>query len=148
MKQIFITILLFLSISVYSQSEKDFQLVRIINEERMLNAGYILELYDNYTDLEYFDNYTLRLENSSDKEIKRCMNHINHFIEEYYKNASQVYYAAVCSKEEPTPESLVRNLVISDNFPYDGSTHVMPKMITRQLKDKWVGFIYVLTFDL
>lgn len=144
-----LTILGFLfSTLVYSQTEQDFRLYTLVNEERIRQGSGILYLYDNYTDFEYFVNYTLRLENSSDKEIKRCVNHLNNFISDYYRNSNRVYYAAICSKEQPTPQSLLNNLILSNNFPDYESNYVMPKMIVYQIGDKWIGFIYLLTFEL
>lgn len=148
MKKFLTFILLFFSFTTYSQSEQDYQLFRLINEERLSNGSTTLDLYDNYTDFEYFENYTLRLENNSEKEIKRCVNYINNFINEYYHNANRVYYAAVCTKEQPTPNSLIQTLIKSSNFPRYGSSHTMPKIILYQSSGKWVAFVYILTFDI
>lgn len=144
--------LTFLFLLIYSvsqsQTEQDYELFKIINEERFYSGLNKYQLYDNYTDFEYFANYSLRLKDSSDKEIKKSVNYINDFIGVYYPNASRVYYAAVCSFEQPTPQSLINTLIVSSNFPQDLSTYVLPKMILYRVGGKWVGFIYILTFDI
>jgi hypothetical protein len=148
MKKFLTFILLFFSFITYSQSEQDYQLLKLINEERISNCSTTLDLYDNYTDFEYFVNYKLRLKNTSEKEIKRCVNHINNFIDEHYHNANRVYYGAICTKEQPTHYSLIKVLIKSSNFPHYGSSHTMPKIILYQSGGKWVAFVYILTFDI
>jgi hypothetical protein len=148
MKKILTLICFLFSTFAYSQTEQDFQLFTLVNEERIRQGSGILYLYDNYTDFEYFVNYSLRVKDTSDKEIKKSVNYINDFIGVYYSNATRVYYAAVCSYNQPTPQSLLNNLTQSNNLPEYESNYLLPKIIIYRVSDKWIGFIYLLTFDL
>ena len=148
MKKVLTSIFLSLSILSFSQTEQDYRVFQLLNQERVDRKLPTFTLKENYKDFDYYINYSLRVDTASEKEVNRYIGQVNNFIDVYYTDADMVYYAGVSNKTQPTPKSLLNTLIQNSNFPVIDcyNNYALTKMFYYKLGDRWVSFIYILTF--
>jgi hypothetical protein len=146
MKTILTLILFLVSTISWAQDLNDSIAYELFNNNRKNLNLTTVKLVSEYQNIDEFFESRFKLKNSSSKEVKKSISHINNFIDIYYYDADNVVYSVLKTYQKPKIDDLYYSLLCNKTFPISSYDYVMPKAKFIFVDDVWISYIYLILY--
>jgi hypothetical protein len=146
MKTILTLILFLVSTISWAQDLNDSIAYELFNNNRKNLNLTTVKLVSEYQNIDEFFESRFKLKNSSSKEVKKSISHINNFIDIYYYDADNVIYCVLKTHQKPKIDDLYYSLLCKKTFPISNYGYVMPKAKFVFVDDVWISYIYLILY--